>query len=730
MQSGGNQRNGVVMAVMIAGFFSTIGLGVLSFVLPLFGFDAKVGGAWIGTAFSGYFLARLVLAPLAGMWADRFGPRPVLLLAAVVGTLLPLFHFLIPGTYWFHILQFGLGLAGGVIKPVSMALLGVVTRPARLSVVFGRYAALMNAAFFLGPLLGGILYYQRSFTPVILFLVVAMLLGGALFAWLLPRDMQTRIGKGHEAENEEQDSQESGFAELLLAIVGRTSGVAVLMAFFPVLLAQELTRDSLVIGVVCMVPSLVASIGLALIPGRMGGRRKTLAATVGILISSASLYILGELNSIWMLLAAGAGIGFGRIISVPATMSLTSLSGRGQGKVFGVANGAASLGFVLGPLVGGFILERTLAVGPVFRIFGLLGAALCLPMLVSCLKKSEIMDRRMIRGAGAALMIALLAFVPLHLNAPESKKEQELYQYGGSAMGTVLRMTLVAADRDTADAAAENARKRIAALQHEFDHRYREGSIGRVNMRAGGRGARVSEKAFQLVERALDMGRKTGGIFDITIGAVTVTPLYFARNEAVARAKRELIDYRLVRLNPEERRVTLPKPGMALDLGGIAKGAIIDAAVTVLRKNGITAGIVEAGGDFYCFGERDWAVGIRHPREDRLLGTIMVREKAVCGSGDYEQYVMDEQGGRKVRKHHILDIDTLRSATDSIGVTVVAASAEEADALATALFIAGPEKGRVILDKYFPSSSALWVLPDVNVVISDFFPSFSREKQK
>jgi len=728
VNNGAATNTNAVTAVMVAGFLGTVGLGVLSFALPLFGFDAKVGGTWIGTAFSGYFLARLILAPLAGFWADRLGPRPVLLWASVVGALLPLMHFFISGIYWFHVLQFGLGLAGGFIKPVSMAVLGAATSKDRLGVVFGRYSALMNAAFFLGPLLGGVLYYNRSFTPVILFLSATMLVGLAVFLRYVPQDLHTRLAQKPRQESEAAPEQETGFAELLLAIVGRTAGVAVLLAFFPVMLAQEISKDSLVIGLICTVPSFVACVGLALIPGRIRLSGQALTAALGILISSVSLFLLGELHSLWGVVLSGAGIGVGRVISIPATMSLAALSSRDQGRVFGVANGAASLGFVLGPLAGGLVLEHSMAVAPVFKIFGIVGLALCVPMLMSSLRRSEVFDRRTVSGVGLAVMVALLAFAPLQLDAPAKQSADGLYHYGGSAMGTVLHMTLEAPNKDVADKAATKARERIATLQHEFDFRYREGSVGRVNLRAGGRGARVSENAYALIERALDFGGKTHGIFDITIGAVTVSPLYFARSEEVAKAKRTLIDYRLVRLDPGERRVTLPKHGMAIDLGGIAKGAVIDAAVASLRRSGIKAGIVEAGGDFYCFGDRDWTVGIRHPREDRVLGAISVREKGVCGSGDYYQYIIHEENGKEVRRHHILDVGTLRSASQSIGVTVVAENAELADALATTLFIAGPNEGRDILQKSFPSAAAMWVLPDLGVEFTDNFPSISPEK--
>ena len=155
-----------------------------------------------------------------------------------------------------------------------------------------------------------------------------------------------------------------------------------------------------------------------------------------------------------------------------------------------------------------------------------------------------------------------------------------------------------------------------------------------------------SARSYALLGRTLAFSMETGGVFDPTIGALTTLPLFYVLDETIGQSKKKLVDYRLVMVDEAGKRIRLKKKGMSLDMGGIAKGTIIDAAVRLLKAQGIRAGIVEAGGDFYCFGDRDWTIGIRHPRAKKLYGTVVVREKGVCGSGDYEQFVTTENHGK------------------------------------------------------------------------------------
>ena len=160
--------------------------------------------------------------------------------------------------------------------------------------------------------------------------------------------------------------------------------------------------------------------------------------------------------------------------------------------------------------------------------------------------------------------------------------------------------------------------------------------------------------------------------------------------EALAAAV-SLVDYATVRVTG----ALALAPGQQVDLGGVGKGAVVDLIADHLAGQGIERFLVEAGGDLLVAGlkpgERRWRIWIQHPRApDAALAILEIgaagERRAVVTSGDYERYL--EVDG--VRYHHILDPATGRPARASVSVTVIAARAAEADALATGLFVAGP----------------------------------------
>ena len=139
--------------------------------------------------------------------------------------------------------------------------------------------------------------------------------------------------------------------------------------------------------------------------------------------------------------------------------------------------------------------------------------------------------------------------------------------------------------------------------------------------------------------------------------------------------------------------------GTRLDLGAIAKGFAVDKAVGVLNARGVSAALVNLGGNVGVFGPAPgggpWSVGIQHPREDRLIGEVRLTEGAVATSGDYDRFF--EVDGH--RYGHVIDPRTGWPTQGVYSVTVVAPSAVAADALSTAAFVLGPDKGSALLNR-------------------------------
>ena len=160
-------------------------------------------------------------------------------------------------------------------------------------------------------------------------------------------------------------------------------------------------------------------------------------------------------------------------------------------------------------------------------------------------------------------------------------------------------------------------------------------------------------------------------------------------------------------------------PGcFSLDLGGIAKGYIVDRGLALLAQAGVENAFLNAGGDIAILGTKPdgtpWRVGIRHPRgADHYIAVLSMTGGAVVTSGDYERTF--EAGGQ--RYHHILDPSTGYPAGDLTSVTITAPTATEADALSTAVFVLGPERGLALVES-LPGVEAVLVTRDLEIMVS------------
>ena len=232
---------------------------------------------------------------------------------------------------------------------------------------------------------------------------------------------------------------------------------------------------------------------------------------------------------------------------------------------------------------------------------------------------------------------------------------------------------------------------------------YREESdISRIHASAGGSRVHVDGETIRVLNEAKRVGALSGGAFDITIGPLLGlwgfgSGSYRVPGEDEVEAVLSgLAGSDGIEIDGAAGTVRLAKPGMGVDLGGIAKGYGVDRAARALRENGVGSGIVNVGGDLFCLGEAPSRIGIRHPREAGVLvARLTVANAAVATSGDYENYF--EAGGR--RYCHIFDARTGRPAeTDIASVTVVAESCMLADAVATAVFVLGAGDGMALVE--------------------------------
>jgi len=232
---------------------------------------------------------------------------------------------------------------------------------------------------------------------------------------------------------------------------------------------------------------------------------------------------------------------------------------------------------------------------------------------------------------------------------------------------------------------------------------YRDTSeLARLNATAAADWQPVSHDLFALLVRARELYELTGGGFDIAAGPLVRAWGFLHRQgrtpqpEELATALGRSGMHR-VELDPAGRRVRFTTPGLEINPGAIGKGWAIDRVIDRLVAAGGRSMLVHGGSSSVRAtgiqgpdlpGRRGWRVGLRHPlRPGRRLATITLMDRALGTSGSGTQFFIER--GRRLG--HILDPRTGRPAEGVLSATVIAPTAADADALATALYVLGPE---------------------------------------
>lgn len=231
-----------------------------------------------------------------------------------------------------------------------------------------------------------------------------------------------------------------------------------------------------------------------------------------------------------------------------------------------------------------------------------------------------------------------------------------------------------------------------------------DSDIAKIN-NAHGKPVTVSTDTIALIQKGIEYGELSNGLFDITIGPVSdmwdfksdapKAPDDKALQNALAH-----VDYKAIQVN--EQTVTLTDPDAKIDLGGIAKGYIADRMKEYLLTSGVNSATINLGGNVLTVGTKPdkdpFFIGIQKPFEDRntIITPIAVTDQSIVSSGPYERFFYDESGKLY---HHILDTKTGYPVQNSLyGVTIISDKSVDGDALSTTCFALGLEKGFELIE--------------------------------
>lgn len=274
------------------------------------------------------------------------------------------------------------------------------------------------------------------------------------------------------------------------------------------------------------------------------------------------------------------------------------------------------------------------------------------------------------------------------------------------ALGTIN--TIQAFGKDS-ERAADAAVDRVLQIHGRMSAFLKGSDIFYLNAAAGIKAVQVHPDTMSLLLLAAKYARITKGAFDITLHPLSLLWSVGKRGDFIPskghiKKALGLTGIKDLIINPEDSSARLSRPGQSVDLGGIAKGYAGDEVKRILLKHGIQNALVNLGGNIVALGanpkEKPWRVGIQNPLRTRgeSLMTLSIKNRSLVTSGMGERFFLKD--GRFF--HHILDPKTGTPAQNGLlSVTVASPSGADADALATALFVLGPEKGLPLLSKIF-----------------------------
>ena len=290
---------------------------------------------------------------------------------------------------------------------------------------------------------------------------------------------------------------------------------------------------------------------------------------------------------------------------------------------------------------------------------------------------------------------------------------------GSSYTVKVVGTNLTQAQTDTLKAEVED---RLKEVNRQMSHYQPDSELSRFNRAPAGAPFKVSPEFARVVRFSLEIYRHSQGAFDPTLAPIInlwgfgeKTDQRSVPPEAELRAAMKTTGCQHLSVTANDELVK-DIPELTINLSGVAKGFGVDEMVRVLRGHGLTNIYAAIAGEVRVLGHNprgtNWQVGISAPlahwrEDDPMAAVASLSDQAISTSGDYQRFFIDAQGRRLC---HIIDPKTGWPVQHNVGgVSVVARDSMTADALATTLFVLGPEAGLGFIESW-TNAAALFIV--------------------
>ncbi len=353
----------IFTTLFLAIFFTTLGVGLVVPLLPVYAHELGAGAFQVGLVFAAFSLTRSIFVPYFGKLSDKKGKKPFLTTGLFIFFFLSILYTYSKNIETLILLRLGQGFASAMVLPVAQAYIGIMTPPQKEGRVMGLFSISLYGGLSIGPLLGGVVKDWYSINASFLSMGALCFLGFVLCLLFLPR----------EGVLQKSNPSGSGKPKSYLAIVKTpaifslftfricfTTCIGIIWTFLPLFANTMLDLSSSAIGFVIMINVFIA--GLLQAPmGYIADRfSKKIMVTAGGVLAIISLLCLNYATSFNGLVIANGIFGLAGGISLPAIMALGIIEGRktkAMGSIMGILTLAHSLGMLVGPLLAGIIID-------------------------------------------------------------------------------------------------------------------------------------------------------------------------------------------------------------------------------------------------------------------------------------------------------------------------------------------------------------------------------------
>ncbi len=375
-------------------FISSLGLGILSPILPAYVDRFAASSFILGVVFGSYSAARTLLMPTVGRLSDRYGRRPFILVGLLLFTVVSPLYALATTAWHLMMVRFLQGIAAAMIMPVAMSAIGDLSPEGKEGFIMGSFTSAFFAGLGFGPLIGG--YLRDSYSMNAAFYgmgglsLMALLLALVTLPAIMPPGKEDPTSQTKDGQTKDGRKAGTSFVSdnpllgLLLFRFTRAIGIGLVWVIMPLYAIRDLQISAFKVGILLSANTFITTLFQAPIghlSDKFGHRKSLFLGSLVAAGATVSIAWAGEFSSL-VIISVALGISGALIVPAGSALAVSLGRTRGMGRVMGLYNSSLSLGTMLGPAVGGGVLDMA-GIRVVFgggAILGLVGLAILLVM--------------------------------------------------------------------------------------------------------------------------------------------------------------------------------------------------------------------------------------------------------------------------------------------------------------------------------------------------------------